>query len=511
MPNNISQFQIDQKIVNFIYDIPGISKGYIVGGALRDIILKKKVNDYDLIISSDDYLKVIETFKIKGAVVFCLDEERDYYRIITAIDEKNQVQLDLIKLESYDLKKDLSNRDFTINAIALPIKYFITGKVSKNDLIDPYNGVEDIMQKKLRPVNKKTIFVDDPVRIIRGFRFISWGFKPEKNLFNSIQREKNRLKNVSPERIYQELFPLLEEDELKEDKYSDFLILFEMTRLNLWNIIFSFQQDLFSMVFSTLDSNKELFIKMEEWFNYVREYLKDYLTKNDITFLKWLTWWSMALLDYRQTQKGEVLIRKFVNDFNDYFPVSKKHKKCSEFFIKGFFFELKANKGENHKGENKQTKEDQKEMASFFVDKSQNMLEPDILAKEKFLITGQILADRLKLEKQIKTKKQVEHQKEDMVQQKANLLSVEFDWRQKNLEQLKDKLSLIKNEIDGRFVLSYFEKPPGPWLSQFLSKVYYNLLIQLIEKPPDKELKELGEQTIKELKESEGFGGEYDS
>nr|WP_277397857.1 hypothetical protein [Natranaerofaba carboxydovora] len=428
----------------------------------------------------DDFFEVLSSFKRKGATIICLDKERDYYRGIYFLDKSNKFQFDLSKIESNSLINDLSNRDFTINAVALPTKFFLKNKVKDEDFIDPYKGISDIKDRILRPVCNKSIFEDDPVRIIRGFRFISRGFSPVDSLYGLMEKHKDKLKNVSPERIYQELFVILEngiaDNEAKSETNSGdiykFLILNKMTKLGIWSIIFPFNN--LNLSDQGQRISEDYLLKVENQLSGLIDVLKNELIKEeDITFLKWLIWWNALYIDKEKTE-----FSRFINDYNSYFPVLKKHKKYTEFYLRG-----------------SSDKDLLYQTAKSYLEKT-----PETKEEEIFFIVGQIFG-KLSFDKLSYKGKQYFN-------------SEDFYRRKKMCENLNEKLKLIRKEIDGKFILSYLDKKPGPWLKEFIKEVHLDLLIKLTKAPPDKndksekDIKKLGQKAISKLKECEGIGGE---
>ena len=146
--NNISSF--------FDNDI------WLVGGAIRDILLGKEIFDRDLIVTDCDAkefsLKVTEFL---GGKFIPLDEENKIYRVVLE-DKKNY--LDITNPIENSLEKDILRRDLRVNAVAVNIK---TGGI-----YDLANGLNDFENKVLNGI-AETNFTDDPLRLLRIFRFHS--------------------------------------------------------------------------------------------------------------------------------------------------------------------------------------------------------------------------------------------------------------------------------------------------------------------------------------------------
>lgn len=145
--------------------------------------------------------------KIKSGFVV-LDKERGYCRLVKRIKDRI-CTIDFTDFRGKNLEDDLGKRDFTINAMALEVSDIFTKKNISDFIIDPYKGKEDLRRRLIRLVNKKG-FVDDPLRILRAFSLAAiFCFKIEEDTIKSIRRERDRLANISGERIRDELFKIL--------------------------------------------------------------------------------------------------------------------------------------------------------------------------------------------------------------------------------------------------------------------------------------------------------------
>lgn len=182
----------------------GGSDAYIVGGWLRDTLLGKQNRDLD-ITTSDNPVKLAKKIasSLKGRFVL-LDKENKVFRVVL----KNDPRLDYIdfsKMKGSDVKKDLSNRDFTINSFAVPLRE----KISLCDIIDPFDGLKDLKNKKVR-ITSGHALVDDPLRILRAFRLASeMGFEITPDTFKSVKLNAAKIKQSAWERIRDEFFKIL--------------------------------------------------------------------------------------------------------------------------------------------------------------------------------------------------------------------------------------------------------------------------------------------------------------
>jgi len=181
---------------------------WLVGGFLRDFYLKKekiipeeKENfDFDFCVEKDVFSFVKEFSKEISSRYIVLDEKQGSFRVI--LKRKSLIfTYDFTLMRGATLKEDLSLRDFTINTLAWDL--------SKNCLIDYFKAKEDIKKRKIRVI-KEIVFLNDPLRILRGFSFVSfYNFKIEKKTKEVMKKYKRYLNKVSPERINEEIFKIL--------------------------------------------------------------------------------------------------------------------------------------------------------------------------------------------------------------------------------------------------------------------------------------------------------------
>lgn len=211
--NELNQFEF-LKTFSEIADQAG-KRIYLVGGFVRDIILHRKRTEMDFLVvgNGPDFAQIAaQSLGIKNISIF-----RTYG---TAHFRYNEFDLEFVgaRKESYDRKSrnpivedgsfedDIKRRDFTINAIAISINRADFGKV-----IDTFNGISDIEEKIIRtPLDPLTTFNDDPLRIMRAFRFASQlNFRIEESVNNAARIMKERLKIVSQERISDEFLKII--------------------------------------------------------------------------------------------------------------------------------------------------------------------------------------------------------------------------------------------------------------------------------------------------------------
>ena len=213
--NNFSEVEIE--ILN---KLNKYGKGYIVGGAIRDILLGLKPKDVDFTTNiSYETLKTLfseytpkETGKSFGVLRIRIDNtdyeiakfRKDNY------EEKNGLKIISEKKVSFvdDIRNDLARRDFTVNAMVYN---------QKEGIIDLYNGQKDIENKIINFVgNAEERIIEDPLRVLRAFRFMSrLKFSLSENTIEAIKKQKELLKNIPEERITMEFSKLLLGENIK--------------------------------------------------------------------------------------------------------------------------------------------------------------------------------------------------------------------------------------------------------------------------------------------------------
>jgi tRNA nucleotidyltransferase/poly(A) polymerase len=180
-----------ERIIKEIHKRRFTGKVYLVGGAIRELCLKKKPNDYDFVLSEQKDLKVMES--LFGAGAFVLGKKPiQTYRIV-----RDGMSVDITILKT-TIEEDLPRRDFTMNSIA----YDIHG----NDIIDSLGGIDDIKVKIIKYPSKDTL-KDDPLRILKAIRHFSAlkGFALHNELIDGITELGYFIDQVAPERIKYEM------------------------------------------------------------------------------------------------------------------------------------------------------------------------------------------------------------------------------------------------------------------------------------------------------------------
>ncbi len=185
---------------------------YMVGGSVRDAFLERPVVDFDFATSARPD-RIQELVASWADAVYTVGAT---FGTIAALKDGHTVEITTFRDEVYqddsrkprvrfsdDIETDLSRRDFTVNAVA----------ISMADMkpVDPWGGLADLAAKKLRtPIDPKVSFSDDPLRMMRLFRFqATLGFEPDPLSLHAVREMGSRMSIVSPERIRDELNKLL--------------------------------------------------------------------------------------------------------------------------------------------------------------------------------------------------------------------------------------------------------------------------------------------------------------
>lgn len=176
---------------------------YLVGGAVRDMLLHRLSPDLDFALPSNGISLARRVANALHANFMVLDDARDTGRVIVTGPDGARIFLDFATYRGGStLEADLRARDFTINAIAFDLRM--------QTLIDPLNGTSDLRAKTIRACSA-TSLKDDPVRILRAVRqAATFEFKIERQTRNAMKQAAGLLPNVSPERQRDELFKILE-------------------------------------------------------------------------------------------------------------------------------------------------------------------------------------------------------------------------------------------------------------------------------------------------------------
>lgn len=200
MLNQLKKNPYYQEVSKFLMEKNLYDSSFVVGGTLRDLILNREIKDIDFAIKAQT-LELAKDFasRINGSYVL-LDEVFSIGRIV-----KDNLTIDFAELRGGSIEADLSERDFTINAMAVPL--------SAETIIDPFNGIKDINDKLIRMVKEENLQTD-PLRVLRAYRFhATLNFSIEEKTREALKKNAHLLKITAKERIKEELWKILSTDE----------------------------------------------------------------------------------------------------------------------------------------------------------------------------------------------------------------------------------------------------------------------------------------------------------
>ena len=281
----INEIERSIKSYNWDFILSSLPSGsFLVGGYIRDLILGRlnSVIDVDILVPKNAInvgKKIADKFEGK---LIILDEARDVVRIIF-----KHISIDIASQISPSIDIDLLSRDFSINAIAFSFEEKL--------LIDPSNGIKDLKLSFLRTNSKQNI-LDDPLRILRCFRFISeLDFNVDVDLIDFIKTYKNQLRLVANERINYEIQRIIRGGEA-----SQAIILINKFK------IFDYIQSQKNLIFLDLEKiNFEEFNKFEKEkflpLFYLVQILDEFSLKNlkfsksEISKIRLLRKWNLLL------------------------------------------------------------------------------------------------------------------------------------------------------------------------------------------------------------------------
>ncbi len=189
---------------------------YIVGGYVRDILLNRSRDEIDFLVVGDGTgfaQKFAESLSVENISVFKNFGTAHFrygdfdFEFVGARKESYSRTSRKPDVEIGTFEDDISRRDFTINTLAVSLN-----KKNFGELIDLYNGLDDLEKRLIKtPVNPEITFDDDPLRMMRAFRFASQlKFIVANEIIETSKKLKERLKIVSQERITDEFLKILE-------------------------------------------------------------------------------------------------------------------------------------------------------------------------------------------------------------------------------------------------------------------------------------------------------------
>ena len=188
---------------------------YLVGGTVRDLLIGKVTKDFDVVVRGNPFVLGKDFAGLMAASFVALDQELGIVRVV-----KEGSHLDLSAMRGETIGDDLSERDLTINAMAVPLASIqsllrSTGfsdfprAAVLDHLIDPFGGKRDLDYGMVRMVSEENLS-KDPLRLLRVYRFSSTlGFLTDINTSVSVRRLAPLIAGVAVERVAEELRHIL--------------------------------------------------------------------------------------------------------------------------------------------------------------------------------------------------------------------------------------------------------------------------------------------------------------
>ncbi len=178
---------------------------YVAGGPIRDALLGRNFKDIDLTVPQRAKEIAFDVAQKYGDAFIPLDEEEGVYRVAI---KGFFLDFSSFRKGTKTIEKDLLLRDFSINAMAVPLRDFLETSPANWPIIDPAEGQKDLSRRVVRALGRAN-FCDDPLRMLRGYRLAAeLGFELEAETRGLVRELHPALARVSPERINAELLAL---------------------------------------------------------------------------------------------------------------------------------------------------------------------------------------------------------------------------------------------------------------------------------------------------------------
>ncbi|HVA66601.1 MAG TPA: HD domain-containing protein [Elusimicrobiota bacterium] len=178
---------------------------YLVGGAVRDLLLGRAAGDMDIACFAPEGLSQALARRFGGTLV-TLDDQNGVFRLVFPTDRFRTIrQIDASLIQGRGIADDLKRRDFTLNAMALELSPEMGPAIGPRDLLDPFRGRADI-EKKIIRCREKSVLADDPLRLLRAFRIAAQlGFSIEPRTLKMVAGLKKSATKPAAERIRTEI------------------------------------------------------------------------------------------------------------------------------------------------------------------------------------------------------------------------------------------------------------------------------------------------------------------
>ncbi|HOW26955.1 MAG TPA: HD domain-containing protein [Elusimicrobiota bacterium] len=262
---------------------------WLVGGCVRDVFLGRPWRDVDLA-STGNPLRAIRVLgnrlKVKP---FPLDRERGVYRMVWKR-PGGPITFDFSRAEGNEMDKDLRRRDFSVNAMAVPLSSAPAGAAGpalwSRVTLDPFGGLRDIKKKVVRLTGER-VLLEDPLRLLRAFRFsATLGFQIDPSTMAAVRRRRTLIGRCAPERVRDELFKIFSSDRAAEtwrrmDRAGLLKVLWpEGERLRRVAPAYYGKRGVLGHTLDALESFEELMTRLDEYFPKFSAPLKRHLEED---------------------------------------------------------------------------------------------------------------------------------------------------------------------------------------------------------------------------------------
>lgn len=265
-----------RKIAKFLKD----EEVYVVGGAVRDRLLKRPLIDIDLVIDRKPDQMGRQIAKKFGGTAFPLDEKRGITRVVFSED----FYVDIALRQGPTFNADIDRRDFTINALSVPLQDWIK-PAWKKKIMDRHHGLKDIKNKKITSLNGQ-VLKEDPLRLLRAIRIgaeVKFNINPKTLTF--ISQYKDAITQCAPERIREEMMKLF-------STHPSFAYIKILEKTGLLEVLFPETKDLrktapkyygkggvMKHVMSSVDQFEKIQSTLKSWFPKNHKKISQYLNE----------------------------------------------------------------------------------------------------------------------------------------------------------------------------------------------------------------------------------------
>jgi len=234
---------------------------WLVGGAVRDRLLGRPTDDYDIAVAGDARRVARALARAVDAHTFELSETFGVWRVVA---RDHSWQVDVLPVVGGSIEADLAQRDFTVNAIAEP--------VGGGGYVDPFGGLQDVRARTLRMVSPRAL-IDDPLRTLRLVRLAcELEFDIDDDTADAAAASVSGLTRVAPERVFAELKRIVVSDraleglELMDALGATDAVLPELSRMRGVEQSQYHHLDVYAHTRLVLASTIELVGRPEQWF-----------------------------------------------------------------------------------------------------------------------------------------------------------------------------------------------------------------------------------------------------